>query len=159
MLFLILVVFLCTLGCAWLLIRSRQERLAQRELVARVRRSELYGHLYPELLRAGSRAVETVTIRPEAMAIRFLRPTGDTHVCTFESLGFDPMEQEPLYALAQAVAVDLPCLRDPDAYLFVTRQEHHPDGTPWCWYQYAIQTDYKDELLRALAQNDPIEPY
>lgn len=154
-----LLTLMCALICLWLGVRLRRERLRQRELVARLRRSEIYGHLYPQLLRAGKRPVETVTIHPEGVALRFLQPVGDTLRCSFDALGFDPMEQVPLYALAQAVAVDLPCLRDPHAYTFVTHREKRADGQTWCWYEYAICTDYKDELMRGFAQPQNPEPF
>lgn len=147
---LILTIAVAGLG-AWIGTRIHQERSRERMLVVRLRKSEIYGHIYPELLRAGKRAVETVVLRPEGISLRFLQPVGDTLTCSFEALGFDPMEQVPLYALAQAVAVDLPCLRDEKCYTLVTHRERQPDGTPWDWYEYAISTEYKDELMRSFA--------
>lgn len=152
MLFVLLLLLIAGIAGVWLAVRARQAHERQRLLVSRLRKSEIYGHIYPELLRAGRRAVETVTIHPEGVSLRFLQPVGDTRTCSFEALGFDPMEQEPLHALAHAVAIDLPCLCDPNCYTLVTRHERRPNGDTWCWYEYAISTAYKDELMRNFAR-------
>lgn len=144
----LILTLICATLCGLTGVKLHQDRLRQRELVARLRKSEIYGHLYPELLRARKRPVETVSIHPEGMSLRFLIPMGDVFTCSFDALGFDPMEQVPLYALAQAVAVDLPCLRDNAAYTFITHREKRPDGQIWRWYEYAIRTDAKDEQMR-----------
>lgn len=151
-------IVVCLAVCLILIVRMRGEHEQQRELVARVRQSELYGHLYPELQRSEERMIETIIVRPEQLSIRYLLPVGDVKVCTFDAIGFDPVEQEPLYALAQAIAVDVPQLRDHRDYHFITHTEHKPDGTVWHWYEYGITTDCKDELLRSVTmRNDPVE--
>ena len=52
-------------------------------------------------------------------------------------------------ALAQAVAVDLPLLRDSTRYTFHTRTELRSNGQKANWYEYMITTDYKDSMIRA----------
>lgn len=142
----------CVALCLAAVYRLYTERTRQRELVVRMRKSEVYGHLYPVLLKCRKRPVETVTIRPEGIGIRLLHPVGETIRCTFESIGRDNMDQEPLYALAQAVAVDLPQVREHQHYTFITHREQQPGGASWRWYEYSITTKHKDEMMRALAQ-------
>ena len=78
-----------------------------------------------------------------------LGTTGGTLLYTFEKHGFDPLKEEYLYALAQAVAVDLPLLQDSARYTFHTRTEIRSNGLKADWYEYMITTDYKDSMIRA----------
>lgn len=144
----LLIVFVAAACCAVLLGISRR-RKNQEELVRRVRSSDLYGHLYPLLLRCNKRCVESVALKPEALAIRLYKPAGRTLVYTFDKHGFDALQPEYLYALAQAVAVDLPLLRDGSRYQFHVRRETGNNGEKISWYEYMITTDYKDSMIRA----------
>lgn len=121
----------------------------QEHLVQRVRSSDLYGHLYPLLLRCNRRCVESIALRTDSVCIRLYKPAGRTLLYTFDKHGFDPLKEEYLYALAQAVAVDLPLLRDSTRYTFHTRTEIRSNGLKADWYEYMITTDYKDSMIRA----------
>lgn len=146
-----IVVMVCIvlLVCAALLLRLLLQRRREERYVRRIRSSDLYGHLYPLLLRCNRRSVESITVRPEEVCIRLFAPAGRTLHYTFEKHGFDPLEQEPLFALAQAIAVDLPLLRDTDRYGFHTHTFLMNNGEKARFYEYLIHTDYKDALLRA----------
>ena len=138
----------CLLACAVLTLRLNAARSRQREMVARIRNSELYGHLYPVLRRSGERYIETIDVRPDMLTIRFLTPPGDTVSIVYDEIGADPLEPQPLYALAQAISVDLPFLQDSSGYEFIVRSTARPDGASVRWYTYNIRHDYKDSLLR-----------
>jgi len=128
------------------IIRRRRD---QEKLVQRVRSSDLYGHLYPLLLRCNKRCVESVALKTDSVCIRLYKPAGGTLLYTFEKHGFDPLKEEYLYALALAVAVDLPLLRDSDRYTFRIHTETRANGLKADWYEYMITTDYKDSMIRA----------
>lgn len=136
---------LCTTAILVLNHHHRQ----QEELVRRIRSTDLYAHLYPLLLRCNKRCVESITVRPEAVCIRLYRPTGRTLNYTFEKHGFDTLEPAALYALAQAIAVDLSLLRDRACYTFTRRIERLDNGDTLRWYSYMITTEYKDSMNRA----------
>lgn len=137
------------LVCACILGSILRRRSREEYLVKRVRSSDLYGHLYPLLLRCNRRCVESIAVRTDSVCIRLYRPAGRTLLYTFEKHGFDPMEQDYLYALAQAIAVDLPLLRDSARYTFSTHSEVLSNGRKANWYEYMITTDYKDSMVRA----------
>lgn len=148
MLYFLIVLAVVLVGVAvWNIWEHRQEE-KQRTLVSWLRRTEMYGHVYPELKHSRERLIESITIRPEVIAIRFLAPLGETKTFSFEKLGYDPLEQETLYAMAQAISIDMAL--DMKAYALETHTEHLPDGTPWRWYEYCIKTWYKDELMAGL---------
>lgn len=134
---------------AWALMRIHLHHKKQKEHVRRQRSSDLYGHLYPLLLRCNKRCVESITIRTDAVCIRLYRPAGRTLLYTFEKHGFDALSQDAVYALAQAIAVDLPLLQDRDRYTFTPHAEALPSGDKGYWYEYMITTDYKDSMIRA----------
>jgi len=135
--------------CALVLFGIIRRKQKQDYLVQRVRSSDLYGHLYPLLLRCNHRCVESIALKTDSVCIRLYKPAGRTLVYTFEKHGFDPLKEEYLYALAQAVAVDLPLLRDSARYTFHTRTETLYNGLKANWYEYMITTDYKDSMIRA----------
>lgn len=145
----IILIFVVILACAAVLISLLRRRSREEYLVKRVRASDLYGHLYPLLLRCNKRCVESIAVKTGSVCIRLYRPAGRTLIYTFEKHGFDPMAQDYLYALAQAIAVDLPLLRDSARYTFSTHNEVLANGQKANWYEYMITTDYKDSMIRA----------
>lgn len=145
---LIALILLIAALCLVVLWRIRRIRRRQAYFVSRVRASDMYGHLYPLLLRCSRRSVESIAIRPESVCIRLYSPAGRTLLYTFDKHGFDPLEPDTLLALAQAVAVDLPLLQDRARYTFRTRTDPGVNGIRVTWYEYMITTDYKDSMLR-----------
>ena len=145
---LIALILLIAALCLVVLWRIRRIRRRQAYYVSRVRASDMYGHLYPLLLRCSRRSVESIAIRPESVCIRLYSPAGRTLLYTFDKHGFDPLEPDTLLALAQAVAVDLPLLQDRARYTFRTRTDPGVNGIRVTWYEYMITTDSKDSMLR-----------
>lgn len=146
---LIILTVLVAVVCAIALASISARRKAQAQLVRQVRTSELYGHLYPLLMRCREQAVESVTLRLDSLCIHLYKPAGSTLTYTFDKHDIDPLPQAYLYALAQAVAVELPLLRDSSRYTFRTCTEQKPTGGKATYYTYTITTDYKDSMLRA----------
>ena len=145
---LIALILLVAALCLVLLWHIRRVRRRQAYYVSRVRASDMYGHLYPLLLRCSRRSVESIAIRPESVCIRLYNPAWRTLLYTFDKHGFDPLEPDTLLALALAVAVDLPLLQDRARYTFRTRTAPGVNGIRTTWYEYMITTDYKDSMLR-----------
>lgn len=145
---LIVLILLVAALCLFILWRIRRVHRRQAYYVSRVRASDMYGHLYPLLLRCSRRSVESIAIRPESVCIRLYNPAGRTLLYTFDKHGFDPLEPDTLLALALAVAVDLPLLQDRARYTFRTCTAPGVNGIRTTWYEYMITTDYKDSMLR-----------
>ena len=135
--------------CAVYILRERKERKRQRNLVMYLRQSDLYAHLYPLVRKLEYMYVESVAIRREEVRVRMYQPAGKVMRFTFEKHGFDPVEDERLYALAQAVGVDVPILRDKKRYELIVHADERASGGKAAWYEYMIRTEFKDEMSRA----------
>lgn len=137
------------IGCAVYIVRDRRERQRQRNLVMYMRQSDLYAHLYPMVRKLDNMHVESVAVRREEVRVRTYQPAGRVIRFTFDKHGFDPLEDAALYALAQAIGVDSPILRDKSRYEFIAHEDERASGGRAAWYEYMILTDYKDDMSRA----------
>lgn len=144
---------------ALVLLRARDRHARETELLERVRSSALYSKLYPMLEMYDQCCIEQVIIRPEEMRVKLYKPMNRVYHSNFEELGADVVDQpQTLRSLARAIAVDVPCLADPAKYYFVERSAPRDAGGKDVWYEYNVQPDYKDQLLRAwYDQRDPEE--
>ena len=133
----------------WILLRERRERTRQKQMIGYLRQSDLYAHLYPLILQLEEMHVESVAIRREELRVRTFRPAGKVYRFTFEKHGFDPVEDDRLFALAQAVGVDAPKLRDRRRYDFIVHEDERDHGGKAAWYEYMIRTEFKDDMSRA----------
>ena len=119
-------------------------------LMARMRSSDMYGHLYPVLDKCRECCVERIIIRPEEVRIVLYKPMNRDYRFVFEAHGLDPVDRPAaLRALAQAIALDVPVLADPAKYYFSTHSSPRDGGGNYHWYEYAVQIDFKDMMLRA----------
>lgn len=130
------------------LLRGRQQR--QRELLRRLRSSNMYAGVYALFRGCERRYVERVELRPEEVVVVFLRPEGDTQRYVFDDHGIDPLGPEMLYALAQAAAVDVPCLQDGLYYRFDVRTLTTLAGRRVRYYTYTMKEKRKDYLLHSI---------
>lgn len=135
-------------GVAVLIVRLKRFTGRQELLEERVRTSETYRCVRPMLERCRALRVERVVLRPEEVAVTLYQPPGKVMRCVFEEHGLDSAGPEPLLALAQVVAADLPMLADHRRYFFKVHKESTGAGVVR-WYEYMIQSDYKDSVLRA----------
>lgn len=129
---------------------SRQELLQER-----IRTSGTYLCVRPMLERCRTLRVESISFRPYGVIVKIYDPPGKTLKCVFEEHGLDDAEPEPLMALAQAAATDLPMLQDNQKYFFKAYREE-VGGDVLRWYEYMIQPGYKDKVLRE--RYDRMEP-
>ena len=118
-------------------------------MIGYLRQSDLYAHLYPLILQLEQMHVESVAIRREELRVRTYRPAGKVYRFTYEKHGFDPVEDDRLFALAQAVGVDAPKLRDRRRYDFIVHEDERDHGGKAAWYEYMIRTEFKDDMSRA----------
>ncbi len=135
------------------LLRRALLRRNQREatLMARMRTSAMYARLYPVLVKCRTCCVERIVVRPEEVRVVLFKPTGRTYRFVFEEHGLDPVDRPvALQALAQAIARDVPQLAEPNKYYFSTHSSPRDGGGSYHWYEYTVQLDYKDQVLRAL---------
>lgn len=137
---------------AVLLIRLTGENARQEKMVMRVRTTELYGHIYPMLRQYDNDFIESVTIRREGITIRTVVPLGGEIRYTFARHGLDEPGDDVLYALAQAVMVDMKALRNEKHYRFRCHTIEKPNGETQEWYDYIISSSWKDEILRGEAR-------
>lgn len=138
-----------------LLVRQRQEAT----LMARMRATAMYGRLYPMLQRCSRYCVERVIIRPEEVRIVLYKPMNRVIRFVFEEHGLDPVDRPvALRTLTQAIVRDMPFLGDVRKYYLSTHAAPRDGGGTYHWYEYTVQVDYKDMLLRAwYDQPDPQE--
>ena len=143
------------------LVRKRMLSRQQREatLMERMRSSQMYGRLYPVLLKCRDCCVERILIRPEEIRIVLYKPMNREYRFNFEAHGLDAVDRPAaLRALSQAIALDVPALGDPAKYYFSTHSAPRDGGGNYNWYEYAVQIDYKDRMLRAwYDQPEPTE--
>ena len=137
---------------AVLLIRLTGENARQEKMVMRVRTTELYGHIYPMLRQYDNDFIESVTVRREGITIRTVVPLGGETRYTFARHGLDEPGDDVLYALAQAVMVDMKALRNEKHYRFRCHTIEKPNGDKQEWYDYIISSSWKDEILRGEAR-------
>ncbi|MBR4082209.1 MAG: hypothetical protein IKK21_10535 [Clostridia bacterium] len=140
------------LTAAVLLVRLMAENARQEKMVVRLRSTELYGHVYPMLRKYDNDFLESVSIRREGIIIRTLVPLGGEARFTFVRHGLDEPEGETLYALAQAVLVDMKTLRNHKRYRFRCHTIIHANGDKAEWYDYTVTPAWKGEILRAEAR-------
>ena len=133
----------------WVLLRERRERTRQKRMIGYLRQSDLYAHLYPLILQLEQMHVESVAVRREELRVRTFRHAGKIYRFTYEKHGFDPVEDDRLFALAQAVGVDAPKLRDRRRYDFIVHEDERDHGGKAAWYEYMIRTEFKDDMSRA----------
>ncbi|MBQ8201172.1 MAG: hypothetical protein IJZ74_05330 [Clostridia bacterium] len=134
------------------MVLRRLKRRHRREevLMARVRTSAMYSRLYPVLEKCNQCCIERVLIRPEEVRIVLYKPMNRTFRFIFEAYGLDPVDQPPaLQALAQAISLDVECLGDTGKYYFSIHTAPRDGGGSYRWYEYVVQPDYKDQMLRA----------
>ena len=134
-------------GLAVLVARLKRVHSRQELLRERIRTSETFQCLRPLLERCRKLRVERVSLRPDRVVVTLFDPPGRKMQCVFEEHGLDPVEQEPLLALAHAVAEELPMLGDSQRYFFKVYRED-AGGVTLRWYEYMIQSAYKDSVLR-----------
>ena len=144
-LFLLTLLALAALAVA--LMRFKRVHSRQALLAERIRRSETFICVRPLLERCRTLKVESIIFRPDAMIVKLFAPPGKTLKCVFEEHGLDEVSPEPLLALAQAAAEELPELGDNKKYFFKAYREDR-GGEDLQWYEYMIQPAYKDFVLR-----------
>lgn len=137
--------------------RDRHDR--DNALIERVRTSALYTRLYPLLEKCDECCIEQVMIRPEEVRITLYKPMNRVVRFMFEEQGLDPVDQpQTLRALSRAIVMDVDCLGDPDKFYYVEKSAPRDVGTKDVWYEYNVQPDYKDQMLRAwYDQREPDE--
>lgn len=140
---------LAAMAGLWVLLREHRERTRQKRMIGYLRQSDLYAHLYPMICRLEQMHVESVAIRREELRVRTYRPAGKVYRFTYEKHGFDPVEDDRLFALAQAVGVDAPVLRNRQRYDFIVHEDERDQGGKAAWYEYMIRTAFKDDMSRA----------
>lgn len=147
---LLLLAGLAALICCGIVIgREQRRRQRHKRMVGYLRQSDLYAHLYPMVRRMERMYVESVAVRREEVCVRTFEPAGRVLRFTFEKHGFDPLDDDRLYPLALALAVDAPFLRDGKHYDFLTHEDLRLSGGKGAWYEYMIRTEHKDNILRA----------
>lgn len=143
------------MGAAALVLQGlKKQQRRQRELMRRLRSSGMYAGIYALFRSCGERHVERMELRPEGITVMFLVPRGDTVRYVFDEHGIDPMGPELLGALAQAAAVDVPCLRDALYYRYKENTLSLPGGGRERWYAYEMKEGRKDYLLHVMEEKN-----
>ena len=123
----------------------------ERENALRVRSTRLYSHLCPLLVACEHERVEQVVIRRDGILIRMFIPAGAVRTYKFEKHGFEKLNDEAVYALAQAVSADLRILREEGKYHFSRCIDVHENGEKEPYYEYNVSLGYKNRICRGVA--------
>ena len=143
-------IVLLTLLILWAIGKLRRTERDEREKAMRVRSTRLYSHLCPVLTACEKECVEQVVIRRDGVRIRLFVPAGAMRTYIFEKHGFEPLNDEAVYALAQAVSADLRVLRESDKYSFRRHMELHENGDKEPYYEYDVHIAYKNKMCRSI---------
>lgn len=146
--------FVLMAACAGTILWMKKRQARLRELITRLRRSDMYAGVYALFREAGEGHVEQVTLTAEEVVISMLHPDGRQLRYVFDDHGTDPLEADVLWALAQAAPIDLPCLRDACYYTFRCEKRPLPAGGSSRCYQYNIRKERKDYLLHAIREKN-----
>ena len=144
---LFLLALLVLAALAVMLLRVRRIHSRQALLAQRIRHSETFVCVKPLLERCHTLKVESIVFRPDAVIVKLFALPGKTLKCVFEEHGLDEVGPEPLLALAQVAAEELPELGENRKYFFKAYREDR-GGENLHWYEYMIQPAYKDSVLR-----------
>lgn len=126
--------------------RHEQEQL----MMERVRTTAVYRAFYPTLEQCQRCCVEQILIRREEITIRMFRPMNEVVRFNFAARGLEPVDNpDALQALARALALDAPMLDDPRQFWFARKSAPRDVGQPDVWYEYNVQPEYRDRMLRA----------
>ena len=150
--YLIALIAVVTAAAAVLLRRMVKRVREQERLVARVRTTALYGHVYPLFQQHDSEYIESLTFRPDGITLRLFEPLGEEIRYTFAKHDLDDPNDETLFALAQAATVDLSALRSEKNYTFRIHTEEGKHGTVIRWYDYLVKPAHKSMMLRLIAK-------
>lgn len=134
------------------MLRRRLQAKQRREatLMSRMRSSQMYARLYPVLVKSRECCVERILIRPEEVRIILYKPMNREYRFNFEAHGLDQVDRPAaLRALAQAIALDVPVLAEPEKYYMSTHSAPKDGGGKYNWFEYAVQIAHKDRMLRA----------
>ena len=123
MMVLLIVTILALSLCLFMLLRMRKHRKHIQHLAKLIRRSALYEQLGPLINRCGRRKVSEIVIKENMLLIQIAAPKAHQIFYSFEDHGFDNLTPEYLEALAVAICMDLPQLRDRKAYRFYKKSE------------------------------------
>ena len=152
----VIIAALAVLYAATQRLKARHRR--ERVLMERVRTSAVYTRLYPVLVKCNQLCIERLLIRPEEVRIILYKPMNRTFHFVFEEYGLDPVDQPAaLQALAQAVALDVSVLGDPNKYYYSVHTAPRDGGGTYRWYEYTVQPDHKDVMLRAWYDQPDVE--
>lgn len=134
---------------AAVLLRLRKENARNELLMERMRASETFRRVQPMLQHCRTLRVERIVLRPECVTVTLFVPAGKTLTFDFEQQGLDSLEPLPLHTLAHLTAQELPDLADNRKYFFKAHKDTLPGGAVERWYEYMVQSAYKDAVQRA----------
>ncbi|MDO4484504.1 MAG: hypothetical protein Q4C54_08775 [Clostridia bacterium] len=124
----------------------------EKSMANRVRSTATYASFYSMLKRYDTERVESVTIHPDGIVIRNFLPLGSGVQFRFASHHLDTPTPETLYAMAQAIMLDMTVLQNRSHYQFRTHTETRSGGEKIIWYDYMIKSARKTELIQADAR-------
>ena len=128
--------------------RQRHEEVYKQ----RMQRGMLYYEIYPLIEEAGKHDIDRVLIERNRMVVFAVCPPGKIGEFLLADHGHRPLNAQRTWALAQAVAEDLPILQEGRCYRLKRYTMVRPNGQKDYGYQFTIRSKYKTQLMYARQQ-------
>ena len=141
----------CAAGVGLLLsfLIDRRRRQHEQLYVKRMQGSMLYYELYPLIALARKHDIDHVQVERSRIVIYSVCPPGKIGEYVLSEWGRRPLNPERTWALAQALALDLPILQETQQYRLRRYRVIRPNGQKDYGYQFMIRRGYKTELMQA----------
>ena len=148
-LFLLLLVVALLVLALYLFWKDRQAARMEQMRIRKLRGSELYARMYPTLRRFSRRDIESVRIRAEDVCITLMSEPGRGYRFDFQEMGYRPMTEAQMAAMAMALERDISVLGDRSRYRMKKEVKTLINGDKAFQYNYVIRHGYKEAISRA----------
>ena len=143
-------VFCVMLAVAGLLFWSDHRRRQHEQIYKkRMKGSMLYCEIYPLIVEAQKRHIDRVVVERSRVVIYTVFPPGMLGEYVLTDSGHRPLNADRTWALAEAIADDLPALKQSRCYRLKRYRVMRPNGKTDGAYMFIIHSAYKSELLCA----------
>ncbi|MDD3921024.1 MAG: hypothetical protein PHO41_07650 [Eubacteriales bacterium] len=145
----LIVAFIGIAFVIYLMMVDRKRMQMQRLRVKKLYASPLYEAMRPMLRQAQKYSVESLIIDKTGFTFRFLFPYNYEVRFSLTEHGYPNLTVEKQEALLILMEAEVSKLTEHDCYSFRSLRKRLLDGSVEYRYQYIVQTDYKNLLIRA----------
>ena len=143
--------FLCAaiIGALIIIASDWNRRRHEQVYMERMRRSMLFYEIFPLIAEARQHDIDRVQIERSRIVFYAVCPPGEVGSYVLSERGHRPLNPQRVWALTQAVAEELPVLREGRCYRLKRYTVMRPNGKKDDAYQFIIRNAYKAQCLYA----------